>query len=144
MPRERVGGPELRGRPDTLRNTGQRRPPPRGRERSCCPSGKRAAESRTTQRTRRLTSSAFGDQNGALRRPPPHSLLRRSLPKHEPRFRVRVSVQRRCTSTGCQGQAEGSWCVPDMPAQNGAPIYNKADAERAWGKLMALYRGTIA
>src|ERR1700689_3648021 len=22
------------------------------------------------------------------------------------------------------------WCVPDMPAQNGMPIYNKADAER--------------
>src|SRR3954447_14371602 len=32
------------------------------------------------------------------------------------------------------------WCVPDMPAQNGKPIYNKADADRAWGKLVALYR----
>src|SRR5450631_3051126 len=27
------------------------------------------------------------------------------------------------------------WCVPDMPAQNGMPIYNKPDAERAWAKL---------
>jgi carboxymethylenebutenolidase len=36
------------------------------------------------------------------------------------------------------------WCVPDMPMQNGAPIYNKADAERAWGKLMALYKAALA
>jgi carboxymethylenebutenolidase len=32
------------------------------------------------------------------------------------------------------------WCVPDMPLQNGMPIYNMADAERAWGKLVALYK----
>jgi carboxymethylenebutenolidase len=36
------------------------------------------------------------------------------------------------------------WCVPDMPMQNGAPIYNKADAERAWGKLLALYKAALA
>ncbi len=36
------------------------------------------------------------------------------------------------------------WCVPDMPAQNGMPIYNKADAERAWGKLVALYKTALA
>jgi carboxymethylenebutenolidase len=32
------------------------------------------------------------------------------------------------------------WCVPDMPLQNGTPIYSKPDAERAWGKLVALYK----
>ena len=32
------------------------------------------------------------------------------------------------------------WCVPDMPLQNGMPIYSKPDAERAWGKLVALYK----
>ena len=32
------------------------------------------------------------------------------------------------------------WCMPDMPLQNGVPIYNKADAERAWGKLVGLYK----
>ena len=32
------------------------------------------------------------------------------------------------------------WCVPDMPQQNGKPIYSKPDAERAWGKLLALYK----
>jgi len=36
------------------------------------------------------------------------------------------------------------WCVPDMPLQNGQPIYNKPDAERAWGKLVALYKAGLA
>lgn len=35
------------------------------------------------------------------------------------------------------------WCVPDMPAQ-GTPIYNKPDAERAWVKLVALYKSALA
>ena len=36
------------------------------------------------------------------------------------------------------------WCVSDMPQQNGMPIYNKPDAERAWGKLVALYKTALA
>ena len=36
------------------------------------------------------------------------------------------------------------WCVPDMPLQNGQPIYNKPDAERAWVKLVALYKVGLA
>jgi carboxymethylenebutenolidase len=36
------------------------------------------------------------------------------------------------------------WCMPDMPTQGGAPIYNKPDAERAWGKLLALYKVALA
>ncbi len=36
------------------------------------------------------------------------------------------------------------WCVPDMPSQNGKPIYNKPDAERAWGKLVELYKTALA
>jgi carboxymethylenebutenolidase len=37
------------------------------------------------------------------------------------------------------------WCVPDMPLQsNGMPIYNNADAERAWGKLVAFYKAALA
>jgi carboxymethylenebutenolidase len=35
------------------------------------------------------------------------------------------------------------WCVPDMPEQNGKPIYNKPDAERAWSKLVALYKAAL-
>ena len=36
------------------------------------------------------------------------------------------------------------WCVPDMPPTNGMPTYNKPDAERAWGKLVALYKVALA
>ena len=36
--------------------------------------------------------------------------------------------------------AQHGWCVPDMPVENGAPIYDKAQAERAWSKLVALYQ----
>jgi carboxymethylenebutenolidase len=35
------------------------------------------------------------------------------------------------------------WCVPDMPAQPGMPIYNKPDAEKAWTKLVALYKAGL-
>jgi len=35
------------------------------------------------------------------------------------------------------------WCVPDMPMQNGKPIYNKPDAEKAWAKLVALYKRAL-
>jgi carboxymethylenebutenolidase len=41
-------------------------------------------------------------------------------------------------------EALHGWCVPDMPAQNGKPIYSKPDAERAWGKLVALYKTALA
>ena len=40
--------------------------------------------------------------------------------------------------------ARHGWCVPDMPFDQGAPIYNRPDAERAWGKLLALYRKELA
>jgi len=36
------------------------------------------------------------------------------------------------------------WCVSDMPKQNGMPIYNQAEAEKAWGKLTALYKAGLA
>jgi len=40
--------------------------------------------------------------------------------------------------------AQHGWCVPDMPVRDGAPIYNKTEAERAWGKLVALYKAALA
>jgi carboxymethylenebutenolidase len=36
------------------------------------------------------------------------------------------------------------WCVSDMPADAAGPIYNMTDAERAWGKLVALYKAALA
>ena len=35
------------------------------------------------------------------------------------------------------------WCVPDMPAAADAPIYNKPEAEKAWAKLVALYKTAL-
>jgi carboxymethylenebutenolidase len=41
-------------------------------------------------------------------------------------------------------QSQHGWCVPDMPNQaNGQPIYNEADAELAWAKLLALYKAAL-
>ena len=40
--------------------------------------------------------------------------------------------------------AKHGWCVPDMPNDNGAPLYSQADAERAWDKLLALYKAGLA
>jgi carboxymethylenebutenolidase len=36
------------------------------------------------------------------------------------------------------------WCIPDMPLMDGKPVYNEADAERAWSKLVALYAAALA
>lgn len=36
------------------------------------------------------------------------------------------------------------WCVRDMPTSpDGKPIYNEAQAERAWNELIALYKQTL-
>ena len=40
--------------------------------------------------------------------------------------------------------AKHGWCVPDMPKDGGAPIYDAAQADRAWGKLLALYKAGLA
>jgi len=38
--------------------------------------------------------------------------------------------------------AQHGWCMADAPAATG-PIYNKEQAERAWGKLTALYKAAL-
>lgn len=40
--------------------------------------------------------------------------------------------------------AQHGWCIPDMPMRDGVPIYDKVQAERAWGKLVALYRASLS
>ncbi|MGE3277115.1 MAG: dienelactone hydrolase family protein [Vicinamibacterales bacterium] len=40
--------------------------------------------------------------------------------------------------------SQHGWCVPDMPAGPNGPIYDRADAEKAWAKLVALYRTALA
>jgi len=41
-------------------------------------------------------------------------------------------------------EALHGWCVRDMPLQNGKPIYSQPDAERAWGKLVVLYKAALS
>ena len=40
--------------------------------------------------------------------------------------------------------AQHGWCVPDMTARDGSPIYDRVQAERAWDKLVGLYRAALA
>ena len=41
--------------------------------------------------------------------------------------------------------SQHGWCISDMPKQaNGMPIYNGPDAEKAWAKLLALYKKALA
>jgi carboxymethylenebutenolidase len=35
------------------------------------------------------------------------------------------------------------WCVKDMPLSAGKPIYNQPDAERAWARLLNLYKTSL-
>jgi carboxymethylenebutenolidase len=40
--------------------------------------------------------------------------------------------------------ARHGWCIPDMPVEKVGPLYDATQAERAWGKLLALYRAALA
>lgn len=40
--------------------------------------------------------------------------------------------------------ARHGWCVPDMPVDNGAPICNMREAERASTRLVDLYKMSLA
>ena len=35
------------------------------------------------------------------------------------------------------------WCIRDMPVMEGVVIYNEPDAERAWAKLLTLYKAAL-
>jgi carboxymethylenebutenolidase len=39
--------------------------------------------------------------------------------------------------------SQHGWCVKDMPLSAGKPIYNQPDAERAWGRLINLYKTSL-
>jgi carboxymethylenebutenolidase len=39
--------------------------------------------------------------------------------------------------------ARHGWCVPDMPLEDGEPIYSAPQAERAWSALLDLYRRAL-
>jgi carboxymethylenebutenolidase len=52
------------------------------------------------------------------------------------------TVQRPAKVEVYDGTLHG-WCVKDMPVMAGAPIYNEAQAERAWHELTTLYKRAL-
>ncbi len=70
--------------------------------------------------------------NDDQRQPEAKDKLRKAFDDAKVRARVEVYPARH------------GWCVPDMPLENGAPIYSRPDAERAWSELLALYQAALA
>jgi len=67
-------------------------------------------------------------QNDDEQQPDAKDKLKESFSKHGVPVEVEVYPARH------------GWCVPDMPVEDGAPLYDRAQAERAWSKLVALYK----
>jgi carboxymethylenebutenolidase len=57
-------------------------------------------------------------------------------------------LKKALANAGVSGEVElyaglHGWCVPDMPMAGDKPVYEKNDAEKAWAKLLALYRSAL-
>jgi len=65
--------------------------------------------------------------------------------KTQPDAKVKLKEAFPAAKIEVYADAMHGWCIPDMPPQaNGMPTYNKADAERAWAELLALYKAALA
>jgi carboxymethylenebutenolidase len=65
--------------------------------------------------------------------------------KQQPDAKDKLKVAFPAAKIEVYADAMHGWCIPDMPPQaNGMPTYNKADAERAWAELLALYKANLA
>ena len=64
-------------------------------------------------------------------------------PEAKVKLREAFAAAQLPTEIEVYAEAVHGWCVPDMPVQNGSPIYNKPEAERAWAKLVALYKAAL-
>jgi carboxymethylenebutenolidase len=65
-------------------------------------------------------------------------------PEAKDKLRQAFAAARVAADIEVYAGARHGWCVADMPLQNGQPIYSKADAERAWSKLLGLYETALA
>jgi carboxymethylenebutenolidase len=65
-------------------------------------------------------------------------------PESKNRLKVAFEAAKIPAEIEVYSMSQHGWCVSDMPMQAGMPIYNKADAEKAWGKLVALYKSGLA
>ena len=66
----------------------------------------------------------------------------KSQPDAKDKLREAFAAANVPTEIEVYGSLHG-WCIPDMPSQSGSPIYNKPDAEKAWAKLVALYKAAL-
>ena len=65
--------------------------------------------------------------------------------KTQPDAKVKLKEAFPAAKIEVYAEAMHGWCIPDMPPQaNGMPTYSKADAERAWAELLALYKTALA
>ena len=64
-------------------------------------------------------------------------------PDAKDKLREAFTVAKNPAEIEVYSNAQHGWCVSDMPLQDGKPIYNKPDAECAWGKLVALYKTAL-
>jgi len=64
--------------------------------------------------------------------------------KNQPDAKVKLKEAFPTAEIEVYSESMHGWCVPDMPANAGKPIYNKPDAERAWAKLEGLYKSALA
>jgi carboxymethylenebutenolidase len=67
--------------------------------------------------------------NDDARQPDAKSMLNEAF--KAARLRAKIEVYDGCLH---------GWCVKDMPLASGKPIYNEAQAERAWGELKNLFQ----
>ena len=67
-----------------------------------------------------------------------------SQPDAKDKLKESFAAAKVMTEIEVYSQSQHGWCVSDMPVQNGKPIYNKPDAERAWNKLLALYKAGLS
>jgi carboxymethylenebutenolidase len=63
---------------------------------------------------------------------------------------AKTKLREACEASGLSAKIEvyagclHGWCVKDMPASaDGKPIYNEAQAERAWNELIALFKQAL-
>jgi carboxymethylenebutenolidase len=65
--------------------------------------------------------------------------------KTQPDAKDKLKVAFPAAKIEVYADAMHGWCIPDMPPQaNGMPTYNKADADRAWGELLVLYKANLS
>ena len=112
----------------------------------------RRGGARSHRRRRRRSTAAVSSPTSPTARTCSRRRSRRACTSASPRTTISASPTRRtsCSEAFAAANvpaeievypAKHGWCVPDMPTDAGAPIYNKPEAERAWGKLARALQG---